>query len=160
MSDAAAEKAQQLVTGASLGEEWAWNALHRDLSPALRGYVVGCGAAEPDAVVGEAFVRLARDLAGAEATFDEAVVWAFLHARAILHERRQLAVDEGRPGGAAPSLVLMALANLSQLQREALLLRVTARLGDEEVATVLGLTPEGVRDLVRDALTTLADAGG
>lgn len=159
MSDAAAEKAQQLVTGASLGEEWAWNALHRDLSPALRGYVVGCGVADPDAVVGEALVRLARDLAGAEATFEEAVVWAFLHARAILHERRQLDIDAGRPTG-TPSLVVMALAPLSQAQREVLLLRVTARLDDDETATVLGITPEAVRELVRDALGVLADGGG
>ena len=157
----AEDDAQQLVSAASLGEEWAWNALHRELTPALRGYVVGMGASDADTVVGEAFVRLARDLAGSEARFDEAVVWGFLHVRAVMHERRQLEIDGGRPSsGAAPSLVMLALANLSQAQREVLVLRTTCRLHDEEVATIIGSTPEEVRELLRDALAVLAEAGG
>jgi DNA-directed RNA polymerase specialized sigma24 family protein len=148
-----------VVAGASLGEEWAWNALHRDLSPALRGYAAGVGAADPDGAVGEALVRLARDLAGAEATADEMVVWAFRHLRAVLRTRDELEMDGAdRVRTAVPPLVAMALANLAPDDREALVLRVTCHLDEDACATVLGCGPEVVRARVHRALDALAAA--
>lgn len=151
-----------LLGAAAGGEAWAWARLHRDLAPPLRGYVAGAGGADPDAVVGEAFTRLARDLASVTTegpTLAEVRLWAFLHARAVLHERRELDLDAGRLRNAdVPPTVRLALGTLAPRQREALVLRVVAGLDDDDVATVLGETEEGAHRLVVAALAALDQA--
>lgn len=152
---------QAVIDAAAAGETWAWTSLHGALTPGLVGYAAAVGAADPDGIVGEALTRLGRDLAGVTATPEDARLWAFLHARAVLHERRELAVDAGRSApSTVPPTVRVALSTLGTRQREALVLRVVAGLDEDDVATVLGDTPEAVRRLVLTAMRALQTAAG
>lgn len=155
------DQRQKVIDAAAAGETWAWSSLHEALAPGLLGYAAAVGAADPAGVAGEALTRVGRDLAGVTATPEDARLWAFLHARAVLHERRELAIDVGRSAPTTvPPTVRVALSTLGPRQREALALRVVAGLDEDDVATVLGDTPEAVRRLVLTALRALQVAAG
>jgi RNA polymerase sigma-70 factor (ECF subfamily) len=165
----------QVLAAARLGAEWAWRVLHRELAPPLTGYLRGQGAADPDDLVGEVFLRLFRDLSrfeGGESDF-RAFAFTIAHHR-LLDERRAarrralpaLRIDElaDRPGGDAETEALDNLrdAEIRQLigsltpdQRDVLLLRIVAGLNAEEVAQVVGKGAWAVRALQRRGLAAL-----
>lgn len=159
-----------------LGEEWAWHAIYRDHAPAVRGYLRGRGASDPDDLLGEVFLQVVRDLArfsGSEQEF-RAWVLTIAHHR-LLDERRRHArkpsgpsdaerlADERIGGDVAEEAqerlgderVRRILARLPKDQQSVLLLRVIGDLTLEQVARALGKSPGAVKQLQRRALLTL-----
>ncbi len=47
----------QILAAARAGADWAWAQVYRDLAPAVLGYLRARGAAEPDDLTGEVFLR-------------------------------------------------------------------------------------------------------
>ena len=65
--------------------------VYADLAGPVRGYVRARGAVEPDDVVGEVFVQVARNLAGFEGEYSSFRSWVFViaHHRLIDERRRR-----------------------------------------------------------------------
>jgi RNA polymerase sigma factor (sigma-70 family) len=165
-----------VLAAAQAGEERAWAALYDELSGRLLRYLRARGAREPDDLVGEVFVHLARGLGCFRG--DEAALrgWAFLIARNRLldeHRRgRRRPVeplddvdDRALAGGRdteGEALARLGSARLHHLldaltpdQRDVLLLRIVGDLSLEQVADALGKRVGAVTQLQRRALATL-----
>ena len=166
----------KILDDARAGDEGAWRALYDDLAPPLGAYFQVRGAPDPDDLVGDVFLQLARNVAdfhGDEGAFRG---WTFLVARHRLSDDRRRRRrrpttsfgDAGPPDAAATTDVegqaldraeLEALApllrELTPDQREVLALRVVADLSVEDVARVLGKRAGAVKQLQRRALATL-----
>jgi len=164
-----------LLGAARAGAEWAWSDLYRSLAPKVRGYAVAQGVSDPDGVVGDVFLQVARNLAsfnGDEAGFRS---WVFTIAfRRIVDERRRTGrrledptdriPDSGTDAPAAEDVALgrmasesmtQALALLTTEQRQVLGLRILADLSVDEVAVIIGKRPGAVKALQRRAIATL-----
>ena len=77
------ERFEVVIESARRGEPWALEAIYKDLSPSLVGYLRLQGAEDPDAVASEAFLGIFRSLrrfSGDEHSFRS---WAF----SIAHRR-------------------------------------------------------------------------
>jgi RNA polymerase sigma factor (sigma-70 family) len=164
-----------VLSAARAGQDWAWEAIYRDLSPAVLGYLRARGAPEPDDVGAEVFLHVVRDLRrfkGDEREF-RAWVLAIAHNR-LVDERRSTKrrpedilreeIEHGEVGGSAEEDALarvsehrarQLLGRLSDDQRSAILLRVLGDLSITQVAEVLGRTPGAVKALQRRGLATL-----
>jgi RNA polymerase sigma factor (sigma-70 family) len=168
---------ESLLAAAQTGAEWAWDRIYRDLAPPVRGYLVAHGAADPDDLLGEVWLQVARNVGtftGDEAGFRS---WVFMvaHHRLIDERRRrarrpEAAVDD-RAGddwaGVAPSAeeealreveaaeVRRLLAGLTDEQRQVLTLRILGDLTVEQVAGILGKRPGAIKALQRRALRSL-----
>ena len=161
------------LTAAKRGAEWAWGALFDDLAGALYGYLRLRGAAEPDDVVGEVFLDLARNIesfSGDEAAFRS---WVFLIAHHRLQdERRARARRPAEPldmvdltaeedverialGQVSSDRVRELLFELTPDQREVVMLRVVAELSIEQTARILGKRPNAVKALQHRAVARL-----
>ena len=158
------------------GQRWAWEAVYRDLSPVVLGYLRAQGASEPSDLTGEVFLQVVRDLGrfdGGESQF-RGWVFAIAHNRLVDQRRRlksrpaePLPVDEiedAQVGGSVEDEALSSigeqrvrqiLATLTEDQRAVLLLRILGDLTAQQVATALGRTPGAVRALERRGLATL-----
>lgn len=163
------------LAAAREGDETAWQRLFRSLAPALLGYLRANGASEPEDVLSETFLQLARDLgrfAGDERGFRS---WAFSVARNRLIDasrsaaRRPFDPVEQVPEPTeasmhAPDAAEQALARigaeevrdvleaLSPDQRDVLLLRVLGDLTVAEVAHSLGKRQGAIKALQRRGL--------
>ncbi|MFN2608996.1 MAG: RNA polymerase sigma factor [Acidimicrobiales bacterium] len=154
---------------------WALDCLYRHLAPPVAGYLRLRGAAEPEDMTSDVFVRVFSRIgafAGDEAGFRS---WVFTIAHHLL-------VDEGRRDGRRPRLVALEAAAdagapadtaadalgrvgeaglhrvldlLSPDQRDVLLLRLVADLAVEEVAVALGKTPGAVKALQHRGLAAV-----
>jgi RNA polymerase sigma-70 factor (ECF subfamily) len=162
---------------AQAGSERAWEHLYAQFAPPVRAYVAMRGANDPDDLVGETFVQVARNLSrfeGAEAEFRS---WIFMvaHNRVIDERRRAgrrptvpVAEHDERdlvaPSGDVEAEALDALGldrvrslvgPLTADQRTVLLLRFVGDLTLEEIATVIGRPLGAVKQLQRRALRSL-----
>lgn len=168
-----------VLAAARTGAEWAWSALYRDLSPLVLGYLRSRGAREPEDLCGEVFLQVARDLAsftGGEAEFRSWTI-VIAHHR-LLDERRYHA---RRPADPQPGEVLAErgdtgdveeeafrnldvlrvrrlLAEVTEDQREVLMLRIVGGLTVEEVARAVGKRPNTVKALQRRGLAAVKRA--
>jgi len=165
-----------VLAAAQVGEEPAWAALYDELSAPLLRYLRARGAREPDDLVGEVFVQLARGLDRFRG--DEAALrgWAFLIARnRLLDELRRgrrrpvepldvvdphaLAADGDTEGEALARIgsarLRRLLDGLTPDQRDVLLLRVVGDLSLEQVGAALGKRVGAVTQLQRRALAAL-----
>ncbi|MBW3615838.1 MAG: sigma-70 family RNA polymerase sigma factor [Actinobacteria bacterium] len=151
--------------------------VYRSLAAPVLGYLRAQRVAEPDDVLGDVFLHVARDLARFRG--DEAALrrWVFsiAHNRAMDDHRRrgrqparaesgQLGVGQEPPAPAPadpvdPALV-EALAALSPDQREVVVLRFVADLPLEAVAKVTGRKVGAVKALQHRALDNLRSALG
>ena len=86
----APEQFQALLEAARRGNEAAWAEIYRDLSPAVLGYLRGSGAPEPEDILGEVFLEVARDVAKFEGDQRRFKAWVFTiaHHRLIDARRR------------------------------------------------------------------------
>lgn len=165
-----------ILTAAQEGADWAWDALYRELAGPLLGYLRSRGAREPEDLVGEVFLQLARNIGtfkGTEANFRS---WAFV----VAHHRL---IDERRANGRRPvqamedsslerlgatgdaeeeamaalsaDRVRELLDRITPEQREVLLLRVLGGLTHDEVAEAMGKTTGAVKQLQRRGLAAL-----
>jgi RNA polymerase sigma factor (sigma-70 family) len=168
--------ADALIERAQTGDEAAWSELYDWLAPTLRGYLRVRGAADPDDLLGEVFLHLARGIDGFEGTAAGFRSWVFVIATSRLHdERRRLrrhpvepleveVLSRPAPGvdveadclrNAVADEVRALLAVLTPEQRAVVELRVFGELTSEEVGVVLGKPTGAVKALYRRALGAL-----
>lgn len=119
-----------VLLAARVGAEWAWTALYRDLAPPVLGYLRGTGAADPEDLTGEVFLRVVRDLArfeGGEADF-RSWIFTIAHHR-LLDQRRS---RSRRPEDLAPADEVAGRVAGGDVEGEAL-----ERLATAEVRRVI-----------------------
>ena len=145
--------------------------LYLRLAPAVLGYLRAQHAPEPEDLLGEVFLQVARDLPRFDGDDDAVRRWVFT----IAHHRL---VDDGRrrrarprlagfepadapdpatvdgPGSPDPAL-RAALGSLTAEQREVVGLRFVADLSLEDVAAVTGRSVHAVKALQQRALANL-----
>lgn len=168
----------RVLVDAQAGSELAWEDLYARFAPALRAYVAMRGATDPDDLVGETFVQVARNLARFEGAEPEFRSWIFMVAHnRVVDERRRAARRPLTPdvdhddleaaGGDVETEALDALGldrvrrlleQLTPDQRAVLLLRFVADLTLDEIAGVIGRPLGAVKQLQRRALRSLKKA--
>lgn len=166
-----------LLVAAQSGAEWAWDGIYKDLAPKVRGYLVSLGSEDPDNLLGEVWLQVARNVGTFDGDEDGFRSWVFMiaHHRMIDERRRRtrrpqdLVGDDARDDWAGAtgsaedsalievetSEVLGMLDQLTEQQRDVLALRVIGDLTVEQVAEIVGKRPGAVKALQRRALRTL-----
>lgn len=169
------ERFSELLAAARVGDERAWEEIFHALAPIVLGYLRANGAPDPEDVLGETFLQVARDLSGFDG--DEAGFrsWVFTIAHhRLIDARRQLArrpvelspeppePDEPADDAAEEALARIGterveriLAALSEDQRAVLLLRFVADLSIDDVAKAVGKRPGAVKALQRRGLAAV-----
>ncbi|MET0728293.1 MAG: sigma-70 family RNA polymerase sigma factor [Acidimicrobiales bacterium] len=147
--------------------------VYQAYAPAVLGYLRHQGVADPEDILGEVFLHVARSLRRFHGDDDQLRRWVFTlaHHRIIDERRRQsrrpAIADRDVPDRAAhahpdpvdPELV-EALGQLTSEQREVVLLRFIADLPIETVAELIGRTSGAVRSLQHRAISQLASRIG
>jgi RNA polymerase sigma-70 factor (ECF subfamily) len=165
-----------VLDAARAGAEWAWRSLYQDLAPSVLGYVRARGAVSPEDVCGDVFCQVVRDIhsfEGDEAGFRS---WVFVlaHHRLIDEARRRkrrpeisVADEELRGvgghsdteteaiGRVEASRVTKLIGELTEAQRDVILLRLVGGLSIQEVAEVMGKGERAVKSLQHRGLETL-----
>lgn len=168
------ERFGSLLAAARDGDERAWKELFDELAPVVLGYLRANGAPDPENVLGETFLQVARDIAtfdGEEAGF-RSWVFTIAHHRLIDARRRsarrpvELTAEPPEPDEPADDAAQEALARigservkwileaLSDDQRAVLLLRFVADLSVDDVASIVGKRPGAVKALQRRGLAS------
>jgi len=169
------ERFDSLLRSAREGNEAAWQELYGGLAPAILGYLRANGAPDPEDVLSEVFLQVARDIArfdGEEKGF-RSWVFTIAHHRLIdarRHSARrpiELSAEPPEPGDRADDAADEALARIgleevqrvleaiSDDQRAVLLLRVVGDLSVEDVAKAVGKRPGAVKALQRRGLAAV-----
>jgi RNA polymerase sigma factor (sigma-70 family) len=169
------ERFTSLLESAREGSEAAWQELYQGLAPVVLGYLRVNGAPDPEDVLSEVFLQVARDIAtfdGEERGF-RSWVFTIAHHRLIdarRHSARrpvELAAEPPEPVDRADDAAEEALARIgieevhrvleaiSEEQRAVLLLRVVGDLSIEDVAKVVGKRPGAVKALQRRGLAAI-----
>ena len=145
--------------------------MYRALAPAVLGYLRGQRADDPEDLLGEVFLQVARDLPRFQGDDDDLRRWVFTiaHHRVVdagrRRRRRPQLADAPVPDSAAPpspeapdAELLAALSALTPDQREVVVLRFVADLPLEDVARVLRRRVGAVKALQHRALENLRKA--
>jgi RNA polymerase sigma-70 factor (ECF subfamily) len=169
------ERFTSLLESARQGSEAAWQELYDGLAPVVLGYLRANGAPDPEDVLSEVFLQVARDIAtfdGEEPGF-RSWVFTIAHHRLIdarRHSARrpvELSAEPPEPRGRADDAaeealnrigadeVTRVLGALSEDQRTVLLLRIVGDLSIEDVAKALGKRPGAVKALQRRGLAAV-----
>jgi RNA polymerase sigma-70 factor (ECF subfamily) len=169
------ERFTSLLESARQGSEAAWQELYGGLAPAILGYLRANGAPDPEDILSEVFLQVARDIArfdGEERGF-RSWVFTIAHHRLIdarRHSARrpvELSPEPPEPGERADDAADEALARIgveevqriletiSEDQRAVLLLRVIGDLSIEDVAKAVGKRPGAVKALQRRGLAAV-----
>jgi RNA polymerase sigma-70 factor (ECF subfamily) len=162
-----------LIAAAREGDEAAWAEIWGELSPAVLGYLRGSNAPDPENVLGETFLQVARDIPEFEGDWDRFRSWAFTIAHHRLIDARrhsarrpmELMAETPEPTGPpagdvadealaeiSREQVLQVLGTLSEDQRAVLLLRIIGDLSLEQVAKSLGKRTGAIKQLQRRGL--------
>jgi RNA polymerase sigma factor (sigma-70 family) len=163
-----------LLKAAQAGQDEAWAAIYHDLAPAVLGYLLAQGAAEPEDLLGEVFLQMVRDVGSFTGGGAQFRAWAFAIAHhRLADDRRYRGRRPAEPAspealaqsptqyenpegpGVVDRRIRDALRRLSQEQRSVILLRVLGDLTVSEVARLLGKTPGAVKAAQRRALESL-----
>jgi RNA polymerase sigma factor (sigma-70 family) len=144
-------------------------AAYRTLAPAVLGYLRGQGVPDPDDVLSEVFLQVARSLPRFRGDDADLRRWVFAIARnrAIddrrRRQRRPEVADGPVPDAAAPPTTLTvdadlvaALQKLTPDQREVVGLRFVADLSLEDVGRITKRSPGAVKSMQHRALEQLA----
>jgi RNA polymerase sigma-70 factor (ECF subfamily) len=169
------ERFTSLLEAAREGSEVAWQELYNSLAPLVLGYLRANRAPDPEDVLSEVFLQVARDIArfdGEESGF-RSWVFTIAHHRLIdarRHSARrpvELSPEPPEPVERADDAADEALAKigaeevqrvlgeLSDDQRAVLLLRVIGDLSIEDVAKAVGKRPGAVKALQRRGLAAI-----
>ena len=172
------ERFTSLLGAAREGSEAAWQELYGGLAPVVLGYLRANGSPDPEDVLSEVFLQVARDLVkfdGDEKGF-RSWVFTIAHHRLIdarRHSARrpvELSPEPPEPMERAEDAADEALTRigneevqrilslLSTDQRTVLLLRVVADMSIDDVATAVGKRPGAVKALQRRALRRVQGA--
>ena len=167
----------QVLHAARHGDEDAWAELYGDLAPVVLGYLRGHGAPDPEDLLGEVWVQVVRHIDGFEGDESGFRSWVFTIAhhrlvdvrRAMIRRPEDLTpaedLDPVLPSAddAAPEAlealgteeVHHLLDQLTEDQREVLLLRMVSGLRLAEVVEVTGRTRQAVKSLQRRGIEQL-----
>ena len=165
------------LEAARTGAPWAFEAIYRDLAPAVLGYLRGQRAKEPEDLASEVFVGIVRGVDRFEGDERAFRTWVFTIAhRRLVDERRRLLRSLEEPTDPAEMTRLasgvlvagveeqvgmlgggveQAMNALSDDQRAVLLLRILADQSVVEVASILGKSQGAVKTLQRRGLRSL-----
>lgn len=169
------EPFESLIEAARTGGEWAWSRLYQQFSPPLLGYLHQQGAKEPEDLLGEVWLDVARrihDFAGDESGFRS---WMFVVAHhRLVDEWRKLkrrprvtmspedlpagsteSAEQAAMSGLSPSGFLGLLEPLSDDQRTVILLRFGADMAVKDVAAAMGKSEGAVKVLQHRAVVEL-----
>lgn len=170
------DRLEPVLEAARGGSEAAWGTLYRELAPSVLGYLRRSNAPEPEDILSEVFLQVARDLARFEGDERDFRAWVFTVAHHRLIDARRAAarrpadpVAEPPEAEAAPASdaaeealsrigleeMHRALEALTADQRAVLLLRVLGELTVEEVAAALGKRQGAVKALQRRGLAAV-----
>ena len=165
-----------VIHGAQEGSDWAWVIIVRNYGSNLRRFFQIRGMADPDALVGEVFVDIARNIgtfSGDESGFRS---WIFVIAyRRLSDEKRRLSRrpqetqleavpqhSEFSPSAEDEALEVMSTAEaerllsvLTESQRDAVSLRVIGGLTLAETAAIMGKPVGAIKGLQRRAVSKL-----
>jgi RNA polymerase sigma factor (sigma-70 family) len=144
-------------------------AVYRSHARAVLGYLRGQGVEDPDDLLGEVFLHVARALPRFRGDEEHLRRWVFTIARnRVIDDRRRRARRPSTPtdhvpdraapdedGLVDPELVA-GLAQLTSEQREVVLLRFVADLPLEDVARITKRTEGAVKSMQHRALAQLA----
>lgn len=143
--------------------------VYRAYARGVLGYLRGQGVADPEDVLGEVFLNVARSLPHFSGDEEHLRRWVFTLAHhRIIDDRRRRArrprVVDGEvpelPAPPGPELadpeLVAALGQLTDEQREVIPLRFIADLSIEEVASLTGRSSGAVRSLQHRAMAQLA----
>ncbi len=166
----------EVLRAARAGADWAWRELYEDVAPKLTAYARASGAADPEDVVGDVFMKAVAAFERFEGDRRDFRTWMFTLARhRIIDGHRKTVrrrteplpptalVELGPKGDAeqeamhalAKERALAAMASLTPDQHQVMILRILADLTVEEVALVLRKRPRAVRALQARALARL-----
>jgi RNA polymerase sigma factor (sigma-70 family) len=169
---------ESVVTAARAGADWAWTRLYDSLAPTLLGYLRAQGAPDPEGICGEVFCQLVRDIDRFEGDETGFRSWVFVmvHHRLVDDVRRRkrrpetvsapeafIAIEDPTDvaelviRGAREAELRTLLDELTEAQRDVLLLRIFGGLTLEEVARTVGKRVGAVKALQRRALEALRD---
>ncbi|MBM3666694.1 MAG: RNA polymerase sigma factor [Actinobacteria bacterium] len=172
----APDRFDHLISGAREGDDAAWSEIWGELSPAVLGYLRGSRSPDPEDVLAETFLQVARDVAGFDGGWDRFRAWVFTiaHHRLIDARRRRsrrpvelMAETPEPPGPPADDASELALARigdeevervlqaLSPDQRAVVLLRVIGDLTLEQVAEAMGKRVGAIKQLQRRGLAAV-----
>lgn len=175
------ESFDAILAAAREGDQRAWTRLYDSLAGGLKAYARMRGADDADDIVGETFLQLARNLTKFDGTEQGFRSWAFTiaHHRIIDERRRRsrrpahlelaaLPDDPSTPAtaedDALEALELKAamhlLDELTEEQRDVVLMRVLAGMSVAQVAHALGRSSGGVRALQHRAMRALREKFG
>jgi RNA polymerase sigma factor (sigma-70 family) len=170
------ERFGALLEAAREGSESAWTAIYRGYAPQVLGYLRANHAPEPDDILSEVFLQVARDLHSFEGDERAFRAWVFTIAHhRLVDARRRVARRPVEPVADPPEAVTATLDDAAELalarigaeevhrvmealspdQRAVLLLRVLGELTVEEVAGALGKRPGAVKALQRRGLAAI-----
>ena len=165
-----------VLAAAQEGSEWAWDILVCDVGPRLVGFFRTRGIADPEALTGDVFVDLAKNLTNFDGDESGFRSWVFVIAYRRMSDewRRQKrrapetpSDTTAEPVRVAPSAEDVAMEGLESVeairmlevltadQRDVISLRVVAGLTLEETAQVVGKPIGSVKSLQRRGLATL-----
>jgi RNA polymerase sigma factor (sigma-70 family) len=169
------ERFHALLEHAKEGDEGAWAQIFGELAPLVLGYLRSNRAPEPEDILGEVFLQVARDVKGFEGDERRFRAWVFTIAHHRLIDSRRYSgrrpvepvAEPPEPPGAADDAAEEALARigadevrrvleaLTAEQRAVLLLRVLGELTVEEVAGAIDKQPGAVKALQRRGLASV-----
>jgi RNA polymerase sigma-70 factor (ECF subfamily) len=170
--------ATDLVAAAQRGDEHAFRLLYREVQPRLLRYLRTLVGGDAEDVAADAWLEIARSLAGFRGDLDRFRGWAATIARhrALDHLRRlrrrpsldvpieelaELAADDDTAGGALDAMstdtAIALIATLPRDQAEAVMLRVVLGLDAEAAGKVLGKRAGAVRTAAHRGLRRLAE---
>lgn len=167
------EEFASVITAAREGAEWAWSRLYTDLAGGLLGYMRVQGAAEPEDLVGETFLQLARNIKTFEGDESGFRSWAFTIAHnRLIDERRARGrrpvtpvadpwdaiggnVEEEAVEVATTKEIVAVLDRLPEMQRDVLVLRFVGGFTVEAIARTIGKKQGAVKALQRRGLARL-----
>jgi len=168
---------ESLVVAAQAGAEWAWDRLYRSVAPQVRGFLIGNGAGDPDALLGDVFLDAARGINRFEGTEKDFRSWVFTIARRRLIDQRRrdkrrptveltqakeptdpIDVEEAALSSARLREMLAMLEILTKHQREVLLLRMVSDLSLQETAIAMEKSVAAIKVLQHRAITRLRRA--
>jgi RNA polymerase sigma factor (sigma-70 family) len=169
------ERFTTLLEAARQGSEAAWQELYDGLAPIVLGYLRANNAPDPEDVLSEVFLQVARDISRFEGEEPGFRSWVFVIAHHRLIDARRhaarrpvdLSPDPPEPGGHVDDAAEEALARigveevhrvlalLSEDQRAVLMLRVLGDMSIEDVAKAVGKRPGAVKALQRRGLAAV-----
>ena len=165
---------ESVLEAARVGAGWAWTRLYEDLAGPVLGYAVVRGAPEPEDIVGDTFLQVARHLSTFEGGYDGFRSWVFMVAHhRIVDDRRKRGrrreqavadppdrgtgdVEEEALASISTERLIEALEVLSPDQRSVVALRIIGDLSLRDTAEVLGKRVGAVKSLQKRAFDRLA----